>query len=233
MSTWYGTPGNDVHDAATGETTLYGDAGNDDLLGTTSADRISGDDGNDTLYGWSGNDTIFGGTGDDTLYGNNENDILVGESGNDILVGGYNNDTLQGGAGNDVLFGDYDVATGQDYLSGGAGDDALYGGPENDTYFFSFYSDGKDYISDSSGEYDTLSVGGVANRYALEFHRATYYGSGNDSNDLVVQRAGDTTLSEYVLIDDFWSGSSPGANRIEYLNVGGTTWWFNDVVAGL
>ncbi|WP_199237589.1 calcium-binding protein [Azospirillum sp. TSH64] len=233
MTTWFGGPGNDVHDALPDETTLYGGAGNDDLLGTTSADLISGDDGNDTLYGWSGNDTIYGGTGDDLLYGNNENDLLVGEAGNDTLVGGNNNDTLYGGAGNDLIYGDGGDALGQDVLAGGAGSDTLYGGAYNDTYLFTFNADGQDYISDSSGEYDTLNIGGVTNISGLEFHRATYYSSSNDSNDLVVQRVGDSAVSEFVYIDNYWSGTAPGAGRVEYLYVGGTTYWFNSVTQNL
>ena len=233
MTTWICTSGDDIHDAANGETTLFGGAGNDDLLGTTSGDYISGDEGNDTLYGWSGNDSIYGGTGNDLLFGNNENDLLAGESGNDTLVGGYNNDTLYGGAGDDLLYGDYDVASGSDVLAGGSGNDFLLGGADSDTYMFTFYSDGQDYIYDSSGSYDSLIISGVTNIGYLDFRRATYFGSSNDPNDLVIRRAGDNALTEYVLIDDYWSGSAAGAGRIEYLNVNGTNHWFNDVTYNL
>jgi len=111
------------------------------------------------------------------------------------------------GPGNDV----HDALPDETTLYGGAGNDTSYGGAYNDTCLFTFNADGQDYISDSSGEYDTLNVGGVTNISGLEFHRATYYSSSNDSNDLVVQRVGDSAVSEFVYIDHYWSRTAPGA----------------------
>ncbi|HYH21960.1 MAG TPA: hypothetical protein VD995_25415 [Azospirillum sp.] len=59
---------------------------------------------------------------------------------------------------------------------------------------------------------------------------------GEDYDDLLVTTDADVAdryLAEFILIHDFWSGSAAGVGRIEYLNVGGTSNWFNDVVWGL
>lgn len=217
-------------------TFYYGTEGNDTISGTTGGDWFDGKGGNDTLLGNAGTDTIWGGTGDDEIRGGGENDLLSGQAGNDIVYGGYNNDTIFGDDGDDFLYGDNPTtgATGQDKLSGGAGNDILEGGPENDEYFFTFNHDGQDVIYDSQGSYDQLFVSGVSNLSGLEFKRGDYFG--RDSNDLYVytdEDAADGTMSEYITVDEFWSGSSAGTGRIEYLYVGGTQYWFNDVVWGL
>ncbi|AWJ82346.1 hypothetical protein TSH58p_02115 (plasmid) [Azospirillum sp. TSH58] len=234
MTTWYGTSGNDIYDAPSGPNMLFGQGGNDDILGNTDADYIDGGDGNDTLYGSFGNDSLYGGSGADTLYGNDNNDLLSGDIGDDFLYGGNNNDTLYGGAGNDTLFGDYGSDIGLDVLAGGAGNDVLYGGYDNDNYLYTCNSDGIDLISDSHGDYDRLRMNGPTAPNQLEYYRASTFGG--DSNDLLFftkADAADGTISEYIIIDDFWNGSAAGAGRIEYLNLSGTDYWFNTVVWGL
>lgn len=214
-------------------TYYYGTEGNDTITGTTAGDYIDGKGGDDILSGSGGTDTIWGGNGNDEIRGGTENDLLSGQAGNDVIYGGYNNDTIFGDDGDDKLYGDNPAtsgSTGQDKLSGGAGNDILEGGPENDEYFFTFNHDGQDVIYDSQGSYDTLLVNGVSNIYGLGFQRASM--QGGDYDDLLVTKSSGS-LSEYVLIDDFWSGSSAGVGRIEYLYVGGTQYWFNDVVSGL
>ncbi|CBS86281.1 calcium-binding protein [Azospirillum lipoferum] len=234
MAIWYGTSGDDVYDAPTGLNTLFGGAGNDDILGNTDRDYIDGGDGNDILYGSSGNDSLYGGIGNDTLNGNNEHDLLVGEDGNDFLYGGTNNDTLAGGNGDDTLHGDYGTDSGVDALTGGAGNDILYGGNDSDNYYYTCNSDGIDIISDTAGDYDRLRLNGPTATNQLEYYRADTFGG--DYNDLLFftkADAADGNISEYIIIDDFWSGSSAGAGRIEYLNLSGTDYWFNSVVSGL
>lgn len=234
MATYYGDSGNNYIGPYSGPNTIFGGAGNDTLEGYTDNDRLDGEDGNDLLLGWFGNDSLYGGNGSDTLYGEDNNDLLSGGEGNDYLLGGNNNDTLYGNAGNDILWGDDDdLYSGSDVLAGGAGDDTLFGGGESDFYIFTFYGDGKDYIYDSSGSYDELRINGVSNLSGLQFFRATAFGSTNDNNDLVIRRAGDTAMSEYIVVDDYWSGSAAGAGRIEYLNVNGSYYWFNDVTSSL
>lgn len=86
-----------------------------------------------TINGTTGNDTKAGGLGNDTLNGGDGNDVLWGGDGNDIVNGDANNDRIYGGAGNDEL----------------------KGGSSSDTYIF-VPGDGKDNITDTSGNNDTI-----------------------------------------------------------------------------
>ena len=97
------------------------------------------------LYGTSGNDSIYIPKGRGILHGGDGNDNLSASQHDNA------NDILDGGAGNDTLYG----YKGDDTLIGGTGDDNLYGGEGNDTYVFA-KGHGKDYISDSAGESDTI-----------------------------------------------------------------------------
>ena len=97
------------------------------------------------LYGTSGNDSIYIPKGKGILHGGDGNDNLSASQHDNA------NDILDGGAGNDTLYG----YKGDDTLIGGTGDDNLYGGDGNDTYIFA-KGHGKDYISDSAGEADTI-----------------------------------------------------------------------------
>lgn len=236
MATYYGDTNsanyNDYMGPYTGPNTLYGGAGNDTIEGYTDADRLDGESGDDLLFGWFGNDTMFGGTGNDELWGEDNNDIISGGDGNDSLVGGNNNDTLNGNAGNDVLYGDYySSETGQDILSGGAGSDTMYGGVNNDTYIYNFNADGFDFVYDAAGDYDTLRVNGVSNISQIEVHRGSVIGESD--NHVIIYTdadAADSVLSEYVLVANYFNGSSYAEGRIEYLNVNGTQYWFSDYI---
>lgn len=233
MVTWVGTPFDDVYDAPYGQNTIFGGDGNDDLLGHNDKDYISGDEGNDTLYGAGGNDSLYGGAGNDRIYGNNEDDIISGGSGNDVLYGGYNNDTIYGNDGNDYIYGDGSGALGSDVIAGGAGIDSLEGGDYNDTYIFNFGGDGVDLVYDSSGEYDTLQIGGVANVNDLRFLLGSMIN--RSSNSLIVTTkadAADGSLSEFVEITNFWNGSSAGNGQIEFLSVNGTNYWLPSATIG-
>ena len=79
------------------------------------------------LYGTSGNDSIYIPKGRGILYG---------EDGDDNLSASQHDNA-------------------NDILDGGAGNDNLYGGEGNDIYVFA-KGHGKDYISDSAGESDTI-----------------------------------------------------------------------------
>lgn len=211
--------------------TYYGGTGNDTIYGYTDADRLSGDDGDDQITGWFGNDTIFGGNGNDFLDGWDNNDNINGEAGNDTIYGGNNADTINGGAGSDYIYGDYDTEVGQDVMSGGTGNDVLQGGNDNDTYIFNFNSDGRDIFYDSQGDYDTVIIGGVSNISQLTITTADVIGG--SANDLLIftdADAADLSLTEYVQINNFYSGGSFGEGRIEYLHVNSSTFWLSDYV---
>ncbi len=112
------------------------------LLQATGTQTVTGSSLRDWIEGHAGNDTLRGGDGNDVLQGRDGNDTLEGGDGIDTLVGGKGNDTLKGGDSTDVL-------------TGGEGSDRLEGGSGNDVYTYQ-RGDGKDTISDSSGDQDLL-----------------------------------------------------------------------------
>lgn len=209
-----------------GAYTVNGGNGGDTIEGYTSGDRLNGEAGADVIYGYFGNDTIDGGTGNDTIFGEEANDMIYGQDGNDYLDGGNNADTIYGGGGNDYIVGDYGSEYGQDVLYGGTGNDTIEGGADSDIYRFVFNADGKDLIYDSAGDYDKLDIDGVANIAALEIHLATVVGG--SANDVIIYTdadAADGTLSEYILVKDYFT-----SGQVEFLEVNGTEYWFSDYI---
>jgi Ca2+-binding RTX toxin-like protein len=129
------------------------------------------------------------------MYGDAGNDYLDGGTGNDKLYGEAGNDTLLGSDGNDSLYG----GTGTDSLNGGAGNDFLNGG-------------GSSY---NSSEYDTLTGGGGADRFALGDSSGSFYlGAGYATITDFQWSEGDKiqiygSSSNYTLDKNSnWSGSS-------------------------
>ncbi|KZL26213.1 calcium-binding protein [Pseudovibrio sp. Ad37] len=118
------------------------------LLQATGTQTVSGSSLRDWIEGHAGNDTLRGGNGNDVLQGRDGNDTLEGGDGIDTLVGGKGDDTLKGGDSTDVL-------------TGGEGSDRLEGGAGNDVYTYQ-RGDGKDTISESSGDKDMLFLSDVS-----------------------------------------------------------------------
>ena len=155
-----GGGGNDVIDLtsdtyAYGNVTLDGGAGNDTLWASSGDDVLFGGLGNDDLFGGAGQDYLMGGGGDDTLNGDRGNDLLEGDDGNDALTDAY---------GNNLFYAN----DGDDKLTGGAGNEMFMGGKGNDTYtpgggadVLAFNrGDAHDIVAASSGQDNTVSVGG-------------------------------------------------------------------------
>ncbi len=89
----------------------------------------------------------------DTYYGTPDYDVIDGRGGNDYLTGGYGNDTLVGGTGNDTLIGGY----GADQLTGGAGSDYFY---------YNYFAEGGDFVTDFNVFEDKLSVSNLLSNEA-------------------------------------------------------------------
>ncbi|MCE9639241.1 MAG: tandem-95 repeat protein [Betaproteobacteria bacterium] len=200
---------------------IEGGAGND-VIDLTSAlyaytdVTIDGGDGNDALWGSSGNDVLLGSGGNDDLFGGAGQDYLMGGGGNDTLNGDRGNDLLEGDEGNDALtdsFGNNLQYTkdGNDTLAGGAGSEAFIGGKGNDTITTDTgadvivfnYGDGHDTVAASTGQDNTVSLGGGI-RYSDLF-------LSKQGNSLVLQ----TAANEDITFKDWYSS----ANNRSVLNL--------------
>jgi len=71
---------------AAGVTTFDGTPSNDLVFGTAEADTLNGAGGNDALYGLEGDDTLDGGSGNDFLSGGPDTDTLTGGAGCDVFA---------------------------------------------------------------------------------------------------------------------------------------------------
>ncbi len=160
----YGDEGADLVYGGAGNDRIYGWSGDDWLDGGEGADKLYGDDGNDFVFGAGGDDVLYGWTGEDYLAGGEGVDRLEGEAGNDLMQGGAGADTLydvegsnlfDGGLDNDKLIG----GAGADIFIGGGGDDTINTGTGSDILVFN-RGDGQDSVLASTGQDNTLSIGG-------------------------------------------------------------------------
>ncbi|MCC7464444.1 MAG: putative Ig domain-containing protein, partial [Gammaproteobacteria bacterium] len=138
-------------------------AANVELLFQTGSSALNGT-GNalaNLLRGNTANNTLTGGGGVDILEGGNGNDTLSNTAGNSLLNGGAGADSLSGAAGNDLYIG-------------GAGNDSIATGQGADIIVFNT-GDGSDTVAASTGQDNTVSLGG-GTRYADLLFRK----SGND-----------------------------------------------------
>ena len=150
-----GGSGPDTLTGSPGADTISGLAGADKLYGNEGQDLLFGGDGADQLFGWTGNDYLSGGLGNDQLSGEDGNDIAQGGSGADNLLGQAGNDLLDGGISGDTL----DGGDGNDFLAAGAGADTIKPGAGQDVIAFN-RGDGSDTVNFSTGQDNTLSLGG-------------------------------------------------------------------------
>ena len=101
---------------------------------------------------------LAGGGGVDLLEGASGNDTLSDTEGNTLLNGGAGTDTLRAGSGNDLLVG-------------GRGNDSLTTGSGADVILFN-RGDGQDTVLMSTGQDNTVSLGGGIVLSSLQFRRS-------------------------------------------------------------
>ena len=188
------------------------------FFGTTASEGIDGTEGNDTIdmnyvdvdgqsvsdqpnviYGYGGDDVIISGTGADLIYGGAGDDTIVLERGNKTIYGEDGNDTLNsrdgsvmdGGNGDDVLLAHL----------GKGGDNIMTGGEGADTFIFDFAVNkvADQIITDFEVGTDTLIIHGVEIS-TLDYTDLPvgFEVSENDSGDLVVAFAGDSSSGELL-----------------------------------
>lgn len=148
---------------------------NVEALVLTGATAINGTGNglNNLVRGNSAVNTLNGGTGNDVLEGLDGNDILTDTSGNNYLNGGLGADSLTGGAGAELFIG-------------GAGNDTITTGTGADVIAFK-RGDGADTILASSGQDNTISLGGGIQYQDLAFSKQT--------NDLVLEVGNGETIT--------------------------------------
>ncbi len=175
----YGGAGNDILNGGAGSDILNGGAGADTLLGGAGNDTYYVDNTSDRVYETTTTSSTTNAGGTDRVFssvsfnlsankgvsfvenltlkgasaidgtGNALKNVIVGNGAANKLDGRGGNDTLKGGGGNDTLVG-------------GAGNDTLEGGAGNDTYIYQLFSDGSDFITDTSGsDRLVIAVGGA------------------------------------------------------------------------
>ena len=260
-----GGDGNDILDGGLGADTLIGGTGNDtyivdnvgDVVTETSAlateiDSVqssisyvlganlekltltgtaalngSGNELNNTLIGNGGNNVLDGGFGNDLLQGMAGNDTLADASGNNLLDGGAGADTLTGNTGNELF-------------AGGTGNDTLTLGTGKDIILFN-RGDGLDIVKASTGQDDTLSLGGGIAYSDLALSKT--------NNDLVLKTGGTDQITfkdwyasptnhsvlNLQVIADAMVGFAPGGsdplkdNKVETFNFSGLVNKFDQV----
>jgi VCBS repeat-containing protein len=120
--------------------------------------------------------------GNNLLQGAQSNDTLTAASGNSLLDGGAGADTLAGNIGNDLFIG-------------GAGNDIISTGSGADMIAFN-RGDGKDTVLASTGEDNTLSLGGGINYNNLAMKKS--------GADLIL----DTGNGDQITLQDWYSGTA-------------------------
>ncbi|AXA41179.1 Hemolysin-type calcium-binding repeat (2 copies) family protein [Rhizobium leguminosarum] len=182
--------------------------------GNSLANTITGGAGNDTLDGGAGNDTLIGGAGNDIYVvdsasdvvteavsdgtdeirtvlsnytlGNNVETLTYTGSASFTGIGNALDNTITGGAGNDTLNG----SAGADTLIGGAGDDIYAVDNAGDSVTESAAA-GTDMVRTNLASY-TLG----ANVENLTYNgTATFAGTGNSLDNLIIGGAASDTLS--------------------------------------
>jgi Ca2+-binding RTX toxin-like protein len=135
-------------------------AANVEILFQTGTAAINGGGNSlaNLLRGNSAANSFVGGGGVDVLEGAAGNDTLADLEGNSLLNGGAGADTLQAGAGNDLLVG-------------GRGSDSITTGSGADVILFN-RGDGQDTVAVSTGQDNTVSLGGGILLSSLQFRRS-------------------------------------------------------------
>ena len=218
VNTLTGNAGNDTLDGGAGGDTMVGGTGDDTYVVDNTADKVTeaASAGTDTvqsrithtlsanvealiLTGTTAingtdntlNNLLIGNTAVNTLTAGTGNDILQGGDGNDILKDTAGNNLLAGGAGTDTLTG----ASGRELFIGGTGNDTINTGSGYDILAFN-RGDGVDTVALSSGQDNTISLGGGIRNTDLTLRKA--------SNDLIL----DTGNSDSIVFKDWYTAAA-------------------------
>ena len=217
-NTLTGNAGNDTLDGGAGGDSLVGGTGDDTYVVDNTSDKVTEatNAGTDTvqsritytlatnvealtLLGTSAingtdntlNNLLIGNTANNTLTAGTGNDILQGGAGNDTVKDTAGNNLLAGGAGTDTLTG----ASGRELFIGGSGNDTINAGTGYDIIAFN-RGDGADTVAISSGQDNTISLGGGIRNSDLAFRKS--------SNDLVL----DTGGGESIVLQGWYAAST-------------------------
>lgn len=223
--------GNNNITAGYGTDTVVAGSGNDVITDMYGNNSINAGDGNNVITTGYNNDTVTAGAGDDVIvdmYGNNyinagdgnnsistgyNNDTVFSGSGNDTINDSYGNNYFSSGAGNDIINAGFN----NDTIIGGAGNDTLNGGDGDDVYKFSA-GDGKDLVTDSSGNDSIVFDSGVS-KNNIAFYKDA---SGNLTIDYGKNAGQDViTVSKYT------------TNPIEKVQLGDGTYITNTQINSL
>lgn len=210
--------GDDMLDGGTGNDTMIGGEGDDTYVVNAAGDIVTENagEGNDTVrsgvaytLGSDLENLILTSTSTVAATGNALDNLLVGGSGANAITGGVGNDILQGLAGNDTLSdvdGNalFDAGAGTDTLTGGSGNELFAGGAGNDTITTGSGTDilafnashGQDTVNASTGQDNTLSLGG-----GIAYSSLTLSKSGNN---LILKTGGTNqiTFKDWYLSTD-------------------------------
>jgi VCBS repeat-containing protein len=192
----YGTAGNDILEAITGNSSLYGGDGDDVLYGN---------DGNNYFDGAAGDDTLFGGAGNDTYLIANDGDRVIElanggvdevQTGVDYSLQAYvENLTMLGSANIGALGNQLDNLmtgnSGANWLRGSAGNDTLIGGLGADTFEGGVGADLFKYLS-------------AADSTAAATDWITYFEHGTDKIDISALNPISLTFDPFI---NYWSAS--------------------------
>lgn len=162
----------------------------------------------------------------DQWIGSSQSDVISTLGGADLVYAGSGDDFIAGGLGDDTLYGD----AGDDTLKGGRGDDYLFDSAGNDRYEYEL-GDGWDYISDSAGASDLISLGQNITPDMVTAVSVTGVGSASQYTVVIGDSASRLTFSGIETIF-FTDGTTWAASYIDLLarTISGTAG--NDVLTG-
>jgi len=208
-NTLTGAAGNDTLNGGAGTDTLVGGLGDDIYFLDVSTDGVTenANEGSDTVnvaftttLATNLENAILTGTAAINATGNASNNLLISNSAINTLAGAAGNDILQGLGGNDSLTDSgganlLDGGAGTDTLTGNSGNELFVGGSGNDTLttgtgadiIVANAGDGQDLINASSGQDNSVSLGGGIRYANLTLSKS--------ANDLILKTGGTDQLT--------------------------------------
>lgn len=170
-------------------TTFTGSPGNDVYFGTPEMDFLVGGEGDDSLFGEEGVDILFGEDG---------NDYLSGGPNYNLIWGGNGNDTLVAGPGPDIPSEQSLIA---DTLLGGFGDDWFYDIPQSGNMVTESVDEGTDtVVVNPASDYflqpniEILILEGNADNFLTAGNSSDNLIQGNAGNNIIYGDIGNDTL---------------------------------------
>lgn len=174
-------------------------ADNVEILFQTGTAAINGGGNSlaNLLRGNSAANLLSGGAGVDVLEGAGGSDSLTDVDGNSLLNGGAGADSLQSGVGNDLLVG-------------GRGNDSTTTGSGADVILFN-RGDGQDIVAMSTGQDNTVSLGGGIVLSSLQFRRS--------GSNLILQTGG---TDQITFAGYYTNASTRSVDRLQVIVEGST-----------